>query len=605
MRLLLLGLTGTEPAYGAWARWLSRAGVPFDAIALKDLLEPIEFDGEHGESRFQGIILAEAGLMDIALDGSARAGLERLERAHGLRRLIAYAYPGPELGLSAPRWSGRLEELEATLTPSGRRVFPYLQDRLPIDPGSWAYLASAESASRFETLVAGPDGSALVGIHRRDDGREEMVQTFDANFAQVQGQLLRAGQLAWLTGGTYIGFERNYLSIQIDDVLAGNHSWRVDTHESDRRPESSLRMTAADARHAARWARSRGVRLDLAYNGAGSVQYGAAASGGSDSLLAALLADRDAFGWINHTFAHRNLDELGQAEIEAEIERNFSWASEVGIGFEPNTLVTGAHTGLANLAATPPRPQNPHLRAALAAQRIRYLACDASRAYPARQGESAWPPGSTFMIGTAVAVPRHPTVLPHDAATPSQVLDRLRSEGHVGVTSFSQVVDAEARRVFRSVVSNDPRPHYFHQSNLMCASDRTGTETTPGIFYALVDAVLERCRAHLSNDVVLLQPSLSESGRLLLRLQAWRDVLAIGSIRAYLEPTRVVLINDSRVQLEAPITGTVAGERHGAANSGWLRLPPGETVLERQRKPEPAAHDGARTASHRSGFGLS
>jgi hypothetical protein len=605
MRLLLLGLTGTEPAYGAWARWLSRAGVPFDAIALKDLLEPIEFEGEHGGSRFQGIILAEAGLMDIALEGSARAGLERLERAHGLRRLIAYAYPGPELGLSSPRWSGRLEELEARLTPSGRRVFPYLQERLPIDPGSWAYLASAESASRFETLVAGPDGSALVGIHRRDDGREDMVQTFDANFAQAQGQLLRSGQLAWLTGGTYIGFERNYLSIQIDDVLARNHSWSVDKHESDRRPGSSLRMTAGDARHAAGWVRSRGVRLDLAYNGAGSLQHSAAPGGQLDPLLVALLGERDAFGWINHTFGHGNLDELGQAEIEAEIERNFSWAAEVGIPVEPHTLITGAHTGLANLAATPPRPQNPHLRAALAAQRIRYLACDASRAYPARQGETTWAPGSTFAIGTAVAVPRHPTVLPHDAATPAQVLDRLRSEGHAGVTSFSQVIEAEARRVFRSVVSNDPRPHYFHQSNLICASDGAGTETSPGIFYALMDAVLERCRAHLASDVMLFQPSLSESGRLLLRLQAWRDMLDLGSVRAYLEPTRVVMVNYSPASLEAPITGTVVGDRHGAGNSGWLRLAPGETVLERQTTKRDPTRDQARAASQRSGLGLS
>lgn len=79
------------------------------------------------------------------------------------------------------------------LTASGRRVFPYLRGPLPIDPGSWGYLAAPVSRERFDALVVAADGSALVGIHRRPDGREEMVQTFDANACQPQAHLLRPG----------------------------------------------------------------------------------------------------------------------------------------------------------------------------------------------------------------------------------------------------------------------------------------------------------------------------------------------------------------------------------------------------------------------------
>jgi hypothetical protein len=43
MRLLLLGLTGAEPAFAAWRRWLTRAGVPFHAVACKDISGPLEF----------------------------------------------------------------------------------------------------------------------------------------------------------------------------------------------------------------------------------------------------------------------------------------------------------------------------------------------------------------------------------------------------------------------------------------------------------------------------------------------------------------------------------------------------------------------------------
>ena len=64
-----------------------------------------------------------------------------------------------------------------------------------------------------------------------------MVQTFDANSGQVHGHLLRQGILAWLTRGTHLGYQRNYLSVQVDDVLLPNHSWDLERH-----------ATATDAR---------------------------------------------------------------------------------------------------------------------------------------------------------------------------------------------------------------------------------------------------------------------------------------------------------------------------------------------------------------------
>ena len=573
MQLLLLGLTGAEPAFTAWSLCLRRAGVPFDAVALKDLTTPSEFLDASGGALYQATILSDAGLIEMALEPADRELLEGLERDLGLRRLTAYAYPGPEHGLATPHWSGKLEEVQARLTPAGREIFPYLKDELPIDPGSWVYLARPESPKDFETLVAGPDDTALVGIHHHADGREEMVQLFDANPYQAQGQILRRGQLDWLTGGTHLGYERNYLPVQVDDVLLANHSWSVNGHQSDQRPEARMRMTAADAERAARWVHSRGLRLDLACNGGGSRDAGANGNGG-DPLLGSLLEHRDAFGWINHTYEHRNLDTLSQAQIEAEIQQNVNWAAAVGIDVEQNALVTGAHTGLANVAEDPPRAENIHLRGALRAQGIRYVACDASRPYPGTGGSAPSPPGTVFAIGTAIAVPRHPTVLPHDAATASQVLDRLRSEGQPGVLSFDQVVLGESRRIFNAVLSNDPRPHYFHQSNLIAGDD----EHASALLYVLLDAVLDRWNTYLSADVPLLQPTLSEVGRLLLSLQAWQLVRAVGSIRAYVDGDRVTVINDSASALEVPLTGVSAA---GPDGCGWVRVQPGETSLER------------------------
>lgn len=581
MRVLLLGLTGAEPAFGAWRNWLTSAGVPFEAVALNDLARPIELVDEDGGVRFQGLILADAGAVDVALEPSQRGVLERTEGHLGLRRLTAYAVPAPEHGLCPAHWSGPMDDLDPSLTAAGREVFPYLRDRVPVDPGSWVHLAFPSSPRRFETLVAGPEQSAIVGVYRHDDGREEMVQTFDANSHQSQGQALRRGQLAWLTRGSHVGLDRHYLSVQIDDVLMANHSWNVATHECDRRPEQRIRMRPRDADEAARWIRARGIRLDLACNGAGSSGYPERDGANSDPLLAALLAHRDAFGWLNHTYRHLDLDEATQSEIEAEIERNVAWAAAAGVTFDPASLITGAHTGLANLTETPPRVENPSLGPALSAQRISWIACDASRPYPAGDRGDPLAPGVPFRVGGAFAVPRHPTLLPHDAATPAQVLDRLRSAGTGAFNTFDEVIDREARRLFNAVISNDPRPHYFHQSNLIGAGVEGRGESASGMIYVLLDAVLARYRAYVRADVTFLQPTLGEIGRLLKRQQSWQRALALASVTAYLDRGRVTIVNRSDSAVDVPVTGTVVGDEQAGIRSGWIPAPPGETTLTR------------------------
>jgi hypothetical protein len=104
-----------------------------------------------------------------------------------------------------------------------------------------------------------------------------------------------------VTRGGYLGHRRSYLSLQIDDVLLGNHGWDPAADAVDRNPGAMIRMTPEDATHAADWARARGLRLDLVSNGAGSERYAREAGLDVDPLLRALLARRDEFGWINHT----------------------------------------------------------------------------------------------------------------------------------------------------------------------------------------------------------------------------------------------------------------------------------------------------------------
>jgi hypothetical protein len=586
MRILLVGKTGREPGYQAWHGSLFDAGVPFDAIVAMDQDSPLVIVRADGTVRYQALVLASEGVLDAVVDGEQ---LARAERDAGLRRLNVYAYPGPQYGLMPPMWAGRLDGITARLTARGHELFPYLKGPVPIDRGTWGYLATAEPDERFETLLAGPRGSSLLGIHCDDDGREQMVQTFDANSAQMHGRLLRQGLLTWLTREVHVGYQRNYLTVHVDDVLLPNHGWDPQRHATG---TGILRMTAEDASRAARWSREKGIRLDLACNGAGSQRHALETGAQEDPLLEALLAERDAFGWINHTFEHQDLGDASQAAIEREIERNLAWATEHGIEFEPDVLITGEHTGLADLSATPPRGENRHLAPALSARGIRFLACDASRSYPSCSTE--WsrsdpscsterdgpprPAGTPFMTGDAFVIPRYPTVLAHDVATPGQLLDRVRhTEG--AAQSWKQLVSAEARRIVAKVVGNDPRPHFSHQSNLVTdAGSDDSSESS--LLSEILDAVVDLYRSLVVQSMPLIQPTMAGVGGFLLRLETWRHAWATGQVAVFREGDAVTVVNYSDHTIELPLTGTEIGECYGGVRSGWVRVASGTTVFE-------------------------
>jgi hypothetical protein len=106
-------------------------------------------------------------------------------------------------------------------------------------------------------------------------------------------------------------------------------------------------------------------RIDMLFNGGGSVQY--AGEHGSDPLLTAFQKYKGSFGWVSHTWDHPNLD-IGcasQSYIEAEQNENNSWgvstlgltasSPSVALGNDnPSVIVTGEHSGLANLCRATP-----------------------------------------------------------------------------------------------------------------------------------------------------------------------------------------------------------------------------------------------------------
>lgn len=560
LRVLLVGATGAEPSFRGWADQLESEGVPHDrlvAATAPDLTAAQLWDDDH--AFYEAVILATSELSHV-VEGGFRSAftpeewavLDEFERRFAIRRVSAYAYPSSAVGLSAPHFSGSITGTAGSLTAAGRRVFPYLRGRVPIDT-AWGHLAKPVTGAAFEPLVVVPSGEPVVGVHTRPDGREHLVMTVDSGTPLLHHRLLRTGILDWATRGVRLGHARSYLTIHVDDVFLANDRWDVDRNVTDTsggRTLPLIAMTTGDVADAVAWSRRTGLRLDLAFNAVGAVAL--------DAVDRALVANRSRFGWINHTYSHVDLDDAPREVIETEIARNLEHAAALGLPLRRDELVTGEHSGL----------DNPLLPPALGATGVRTVATDASRE-----------PGSRI-LGGARTVPRHPSNMYFNVGTVDEHLDEynyLRFESCTQPptclprpATWEEYVADESAMILGHVLQNDPRPHYVHQVNI--AEDQ--------VLYPVLDAVLKRYRSLLR--LPLVQPTMTEIARLLARRDAWAAAVRAGRITGYRQGNLVRILRTGPGTIDAPVTaplGTTSagrsfGEAYGATASAWVAVGP-------------------------------
>jgi hypothetical protein len=333
--------------------------------------------------------------------------------------------------------------------------------------------------------------------------------------------------------------------MHVDDVFLPNDRW--DTNLNQTITTRPIKMTFWDVAKAVLWENQQKLRIDMVFNADG-------ASSRDGGLTLALLLSKSLFGWVNHTFTHANLDAVSTTVARDEIQRNIDWARANRIPFDATELVTGEHSGLTN----------PSLPAALSATGIRTIASDWSRT-PLQQ-----------LLGPALTLPRYPTNAYYNVGTKTEQLDEYNyiffenCTNTPTTTCFTQpaswqtYLDNSASQIVSHLLQNDPRPHYFHQSNL----------TEEGVFYVLMNEVLTRYRAILKPT--LLQPDMTDASATLTRFDKWRAALNAGQASGYLDNGRVFIT--SSVTVDVPVTGTSVGDVWGGDRSGWQRVTAGQTV---------------------------
>lgn len=618
--LRVLVVSDGGPAIDAIAAELQAAGTPYTEIDLTRSGRAVIDSGYLADTvegrpraKFQAVVLPNDNLFPAG--STEMAALAAYEQTYAIPQVDAYTYARPEAGLQYPvpaGYSGSVDGVEAEVTAAGKAgPFGYLDGEVPFednDPAvseSYAYLSTPVPGADFTSYVDAPipgqtTRGSLVGEYRHD-GRRELVVTFAYNRYQQQFRLLARGIVEWMTGGVHLGASRNYFAVHVDDVLAADDRWDtelnctpgdIDCQPGEGTPDP-IRMTAADVDHATAWQAERGVTLDLAYNAVGSVDH-REENNGADELADKLIADRNRFRWINHTYSHpflgceqdttvvpwrcaTNPDGstkwVSRTAIAGEISTNRVWGQTNGLPLQNDELVTGEHSGLKVLPQQP--EDNPNLALALADNGIDWIASDNSRDPAQRQ------------VGAATTVPRYPVNVFYNAGRVAEQVDEYnwiytsRAQGGSGIcednpatttclaapldttTGYAdQIVPQETGTALGHVMSNDPKPHFIHQSNL--AEDR--------IAYPVLDGVLDGYAALFADNTPVVNPRMKDIGTELRRRADWRSALEAGQVTAYrIGDTVTVEAPDGlAVTATAPTGTTLAGAAFGDAYAGGV-----------------------------------
>ncbi|MER5544198.1 hypothetical protein ABT072_17525 [Streptomyces sp. NPDC002589] len=650
--LRVLVVSDGGPATDAIAAELDAAGTPYTKVDLTDSARPAVDAGFLADTvdgrpraRFQAVVLPDDN--PFAAGSAEMAALASYEQTYAIPQVDAYTYARPQAGLQVPTsggYSGSIDGVQAQVTAAGKAgPFGYLKGAVPFEDNSpsvgesYAYLSAPAPGADFTPYVQAPiPGSSqqgsLIGEYRHD-GRRELVVTFVYNQYQEQFRLLSRGIVEWMTGGVHLGAARNYFAVHVDDVFAADDRWDtvlnctpgdVDCTNSSATPRP-IRMTPADVDYATAWQNSHHFTLDLVYNGAGSVDQ-REDNNGVDQLADKLIADRNQFRWVNHTYTHAFLGceqdttvvpwrcrtnpdgstkWVGRATIDYEIATNRTWGQVAGLPLQNDELVTGEHSGLRIL---PQQPQdNPNLAPALSDNGVEWLGSDSSRDPDQRQ------------VGPAATVSRYPMNVFYNAGRASEEADEYnwlytsRAQGGSGIcednpatttclpapldtnTGYQDyIVPLETRLALGHVLSGDPKPHFIHQSNL----------TEDRIAYPVLNGVLDGYDALFADTTPLVNLRMKDIGTELRRRAAWKSAVQAGQVTAYRigDTVTVQAPNGTDVTATLP-TGTTSGGRafgtaYAGQVSGWTASPgAGLTFTLSSSTAAPAATGGTPEAT--------
>jgi hypothetical protein len=562
-RVLIISADGSDPGLDAITGALARLGTPFDVInASAAGTPPLTADqlatGSHG--RYYAVILDRGTLM---LSGGTSAFtddewnvLTSYEAAFGVRRLVLYGVPDQGYGFfgDPAGVDTSTTPLAAHCTAAGAALFATTNCDNPVSiSNAFVYQAAAPLDDQTVPLLIDDAGHALAITRQYPNRREALVLTFAQaahldHTAQLIYELVR-----WVTKGVFLGERHAYFGPQIDDLFLASDVYNM--------LEPDVRITDTDLQTFHDWqARQRanpitaGLRFAFAVN---TVRT----TGAADAPLAlkaqALAGD---FAFINHTYDHTEMNEMGQAEAYDEITVNATRIQGLGLQpFSPQNLVTPGITGL----------NNPMVMAAAYAAGVRYLVSDTSvKGYdkvPFNQGQLNPSQPGILMI------PRRATNIYYDVSTPDEEVaeyNALNQSYWLRDLTYDEILDAESDSLLGYMLDWEIDPWMFHQAD---CRDYGGGHS---LLSDLMDRTLAKYGALVKLPVV--SPTMDDVGQRVANRMRYDAAQASATIG----PGRTLALHVSQVA-RVPVTGlcTAGAERYAGEWISFVDVDPSSDVM--------------------------
>ncbi len=433
---------------------------------------------------------------------------------------------------------------------NSKTIFEYVNTANPLPITNFAFTAKARNdglvlrdgtVPSITPLLQTPAGETLISIIQYNltpapvpavpPVREVMLSSIAHASFLTHSQVLSYELINWVTQGVFVGGRYVYMSNHLDDLFLENELWDITSKKTN--PLLLYRLNSADITNAvskqtafrvAHPTAGNTFMLDFAFNGAGAVVDPLATTvvaNKTDDLVAAVIANKSQFRFINHTFSHADMDKVPVPAnpncdyptlatttlIQAEITKNRTLWTQLGLPDQANNnrvLVTGNHSGLRDRKCTDYpelHPEmanvqsddvafttgaNPLFVTAAANAGVDYLASDTSQInqaieqyFTVSSGKVALTTNNTGRIMS----PRYPTNIFYNAISPDVLVseynyifnERFKTLGQDPCTvagavctlrDYTAILEAEATAAVQHMLSFKKYPHFFHQGNV-------------------------------------------------------------------------------------------------------------------------------------------
>ncbi len=423
-----------------------------------------------------------------------------------------------------------------------KEVFEYVNQANPLPVTDFAFAANPRNDTinvprdgtvpNVVPLLKTAAGEALVSIVNYMDPsqttpvREVMISTISHASFLIHSNVLAYEFINWATQGVFVGARFVYMAAHLDDLFLADELWDIEMQGTN--PSQTYRLNSVDINNGvskqnafrAAYPTAGNFKLDFPFNGSGAVVDPLATTltaNLAEDLVQAVVANKNNFRFINHTFTHADMDKVPvpansscdyetfttAAAIQQEITKNRTVWGLLNLpekAANNRVLVSGNHAGLKDRNCTDYpelHPEmfnvqdddkafdeggaNPLFLTAAANAGVLYLASDSSQqAQNIEQYISEYDDGSA---ADRLMLPRWPTNVFYNVIDPVNLADeynyifhkRFVNAGQDPCTvpgaictprSYPEILAAESDSALRHMLTFNKWAHYFHQTNM-------------------------------------------------------------------------------------------------------------------------------------------